>query len=401
MSEKQKSIIQHAANHLKNTFFSSRRLNRRRKDGMFASQNRDSSAVNYLPDNNHSEVLRLKENLKENIELYQRSLSAFHKFRDCCAMVQATQDLKELSDLLISLTRKLEIDAIRLVLCHEIYADYLPDEIDTLTNIDIQKIIQDLQIKPDRKSASGKLINLQNNISESSKLLPDFQIDFPEGSAIIFPLQDKFFPEKIIGFLTFYDLDEDRFSGEIATDFIDHFAQIFAWSLAGLRDHEKLVRESTTDHLTGCHNRTYFTKHAPRIIDFATRKNLSVALLFIDLDGFKKVNDKLGHQCGDLILVEVGRKIQSQVRNYDIFVRLGGDEFIILMPDTDQNTATKLADRIGREIKAIDISEVCKNSTPLKISASTGTAMYSSGDSLEELVRRADKNMYLAKNSRK
>ncbi len=123
--------------------------------------------------------------------------------------------------------------------------------------------------------------------------------------------------------------------------------------------------------------------------------------MFIDLDGFKKINDKLGHQCGDLILVEVGRKIQSQVRNYDIFVRLGGDEFIILMPDTDQQTATVLADRIGREIQAIDISEICNNSTSLKISASTGIAMYSSGDCLDELIRRADQDMYLAKNSQK
>ncbi|MFP4398932.1 MAG: diguanylate cyclase [Desulfonatronovibrio sp.] len=384
-----------------NVFFRSRRPNRHRKNKISQIRNQDTSDENFSPDSNNKEVVRLKKKLRENIELYQQSLAAFHKFRDCCTMVQAIQDLKQIPDLLISLTRKLNIDAIRLVLCQEIYTDYIPSEIDTLANTDIQRIINTLQIKAGRKSASGKLIDLKNNIPDSSELLPVPQNDSSGGSAIIFPLQDKFSPEKTIGFLTLYDLDEKRFSGKIATDFIDHFAQIFAWSLAGLRDHEKLVRESTRDHLTGCHNRTYFTKHAPRIIDFAIRKNLSVALLFIDLDGFKKVNDKLGHQCGDLILVEVGRKIQSQVRNYDIFVRLGGDEFIILMPDTDQQTATVLADRIGREIQAIDISGICKNSTSLKISASTGIAMYSSGDCLDELIRRADQDMYLAKNSQK
>ncbi|NCC05807.1 MAG: GGDEF domain-containing protein, partial [Proteobacteria bacterium] len=152
------------------------------------------------------------------------------------------------------------------------------------------------------------------------------------------------------------------------------------------------------DALTGVNNRTYLERHAGRILDFTARKNLPVHLLFIDLNGFKAVNDTLGHEAGDAILVEVARSIKAMIRKYDIFVRLGGDEFVILLPDTDKDMTRTFVTRLRRTLADIDVSRVCALDTDLRISASVGAALHQPPQSLESLIKAADLHMYEDKN---
>lgn len=151
------------------------------------------------------------------------------------------------------------------------------------------------------------------------------------------------------------------------------------------------------DSLTGINNRTYLERHAPRILDFAVRKNLPVHLLFIDLNGFKAINDTLGHEAGDAILIAVGQTIQAMVRKYDICVRLGGDEFVIMLPDTDETKAWSFVTRLGQALANINVGEICGLATNLRISASVGLARHEPGQPLEDLIRAADLRMFQEK----
>jgi two-component system, cell cycle response regulator len=154
-------------------------------------------------------------------------------------------------------------------------------------------------VQPIMNTMSG----MRHTPSDIRSFLPESWDRNQDGSVCIFFLADKYHPETVIGLLCLADRNPERFHADMATDFIEYFADSFAWTLVTLREHEKLIRENTLDQLTGCHNRTYLCKHAPRILDFAQRKDFPVALLFIDLDKFKAINDTMGHSCGDLVLV--------------------------------------------------------------------------------------------------
>jgi diguanylate cyclase (GGDEF)-like protein len=119
-----------------------------------------------------------------------------------------------------------------------------------------------------------------------------------------------------------------------------------------------------------------------------------VHLLFIDLNGFKAVNDTLGHEAGDLVLVGVAQAIRAMVRKYDIFVRMGGDEFVILLPDTDRDMAAIFTQRLRQTLAGIDVSALSGLATELSISASVGVSRHQPGQSLDDLIRSADLRMY-------
>ncbi len=160
-------------------------------------------------------------------------------------------------------------------------------------------------------------------------------------------------------------------------------------SLAIVDHHSKaaLRWEATHDPLTTLHNRAGFGAQV-------TMSNATSALLFIDLDDFKPINDRLGHEAGDAVLVEVGRRIVSAVRPIDRVARLGGDEFAVLCPDlADERTAVGIARRV------IDVVSrpISIGGEPVTVGASIGVAMGSGLADRSTLIRRADEAMYRAK----
>lgn len=347
-------------------------------------------------------VRTLQSRLERTLELYQRNLSVFHKFKFCASEIQAMTSLDQLPMLLDTLRDRLGVQDIHLVLAQEEYAEFLPDPIPTWPQLSLRRVLREMGLTDSfRHPLLGTYADLLIQAPSVRELLHSPRNQDCFGSVCIFPLWDKYQPDNLIGFLTLTDGNPQRYTGGMATDFIEFFADLFSWSLVTLREHEKLQWESTLDHLTGCHNRTYLMKHAPRILEFAQRKKFPVALLFIDLDGFKMVNDTLGHACGDQILIAVAQRVQSIVRDYDIFIRLGGDEFLLLLPDVTQTTAQRTANRIQSELHTLTISRICSMETQLTVAASIGLAMYHPGESLQEFMQRADTNMYRAKASTK
>jgi diguanylate cyclase (GGDEF)-like protein len=160
-----------------------------------------------------------------------------------------------------------------------------------------------------------------------------------------------------------------------------------------------LVELSTTDPLTGLANRRRFSEALSAEVERSQRYGHGFALIMIDLDGFKPINDRWGHAAGDLVLKAVAGALTVAVRANDLPARLGGDEFIILSPETSAEGARTLADKLTLAIAALRVQAV---NAELTVGASVGVALFpDQGRTAGELLARADAAMYADKSSRK
>ena len=146
------------------------------------------------------------------------------------------------------------------------------------------------------------------------------------------------------------------------------------------------------DPLTGLKNRRYFAHNFHDECARSHRRNERLSLLFIDIDHFKKINDKYGHHIGDVTLRELGTYLILKCRPYDTPVRWGGEEFLILLRSTDEEGAVLFAERIRA-----GVAQGISKEIPFTFTISVGLAEHQTGDTLEELVNRADQALYHAK----
>ena len=157
----------------------------------------------------------------------------------------------------------------------------------------------------------------------------------------------------------------------------------------------KQLRElSLTDELTDVNNKRAFTDHAKREMSTAQRTKTELALLFIDINDFKLLNDTLGHQAGDDLLVNVAQQLRTTARETDVVCRIGGDEFCVLLPNTGYATARKLAERFA---------DLMHEEAGVPVGASVGIAATgpTSFCTVEELLKASDESMYRAKQRNK
>jgi diguanylate cyclase (GGDEF)-like protein len=159
-----------------------------------------------------------------------------------------------------------------------------------------------------------------------------------------------------------------------------------------LQEHRRLLHhQATHDALTGLANRALFYDTVSAT--GTTAGEVRPTVLLIDLDGFKQVNDTLGHAAGDALLVEVGRRLLAAVRQADLVARLGGDEFAVLLPDAAGTEAAEVAERILTTLRA----PVETQGSNAYVGASIGIAAHFDGDDAQRLIQRADFAMYEAK----
>jgi len=162
---------------------------------------------------------------------------------------------------------------------------------------------------------------------------------------------------------------------------------------------EKIAHLAHHDFLTGLPNRAYFAEILQHSIALGARSHNKLAVMFLDLDGFKKINDTLGHEAGDLLLQGVAQRLQATVRQSDVVARIGGDEFILLL---EHIAGPENAAAVAQKIIANLTPEFDLNGTPGRVGASIGIALYPQhGEGAEELLRRADEAMYQSKQSGK
>lgn len=157
----------------------------------------------------------------------------------------------------------------------------------------------------------------------------------------------------------------------------------------------KLERLATTDELTLTHNRRHFMELAEALVNQAHRRESPLSLAMIDIDHFKAINDEFGHLSGDKALSEFARIMKENIRGFDVFSRLGGEEFALLMVDTEEISARQIMERLN---KVVAESNIIADEKQFPVTFSTGiSGLTDKTDTMESLLYRADHALYVAK----
>jgi len=167
-----------------------------------------------------------------------------------------------------------------------------------------------------------------------------------------------------------------------------------------LRHNVQLSLEmAITDQLTGLHNRRYMSRHLDTLLSSAKKNDRPMAFVIMDIDFFKQVNDSYGHDIGDEVLKEFANRINANVRGLDLACRYGGEEFVVVMPDTDLAFACNIAERLRQSIETTPV-KISRAPGALNITISIGIAKTEGeGDTADALLHRADQALYRAKRS--
>ena len=161
------------------------------------------------------------------------------------------------------------------------------------------------------------------------------------------------------------------------------------------RQEQKITEIASCDALTGIYNLRFFNEQVKQEISRAKRDSLPLSIICFDLDYFKKINDQYGHPAGDIVLRKISGRVKQITRGNDIFARVGGEEFCILLPNCGLDNAKTNAERIrfGIESLKINITDV----GTLKTTVSIGVASWKSGETFSHFYKRVDEKLYLAK----
>jgi len=165
-----------------------------------------------------------------------------------------------------------------------------------------------------------------------------------------------------------------------------------------LRDNvQHSIEMAVTDALTGLHNRRYMETHIGMLAEQASNRGKSLALMMLDIDFFKSVNDTYGHDAGDDVLREFAMRIRKSIRGIDLACRYGGEEFVIVMPETDMHIAGMVAERLRRAVAAEPFA-IDKGTRQIQVTISIGlAALERKGEPVADVLKRADLALYRAK----
>ena len=305
----------------------------------------------------------------------------------------------DLHDLLRQLTlgmqRSFGLDRVHLLLldpCH-VLRDLLSDQADHQPprQVELCHGIDDFAARIGRL----RTVWLGEWIAERHR--PLFRADLG-GSVAVLPLVQA---DGVSGCLCMQSRDPARFQAGLETDFIGNLAHIAAVCLENAVNRERLRLVGFTDSLTGLYNRRHLEHRLTQELARAQRHTQPLACLFIDADHFKAINDAFGHPAGDRVLAALARRLTGRLRASDIATRYGGEEFAVLLPHTDIDSACHLAEAIRQAIAAEPVP--LGNGEQVHVTVSIGVAAYCpqrppwQGCAGQHLLAHADRAVYQAK----
>lgn len=213
-------------------------------------------------------------------------------------------------------------------------------------------------------------------------------------SVICVPLRSKL---RVLGVIQLVNVDMEHFGHE-EQFFLQALCDYASIAIENARSVEKIQELTITDDCTGLYNARHLYKTLETEVYRSARFGYEFSVLFIDLDHFKQVNDTHGHLIGSKLLAEIGYLIMAQLRLIDYAFRYGGDEFVVLLPQTGKDSATVVARRLRDSMRS---SCYCKEEgLNLNVRASMGLATYPhDAKSPHDIIRQADEMMYMVKNS--
>jgi len=194
-----------------------------------------------------------------------------------------------------------------------------------------------------------------------------------------------------IGWLGLFSRDPEVRFGDDDVRRLEELAERVAPAIENARRFREARQLADLDSLTGLHNRRYFYETLAREVDRAQRYQRRLSLVIVDVDGFKEINDRIGHLAGDAVLAEIADRILQVVRSADIPCRVGGDEFAVIVPEAEVGQARQLVGRIQRAVSAQPIARAGR------VRVSAGVADIQPNDSPTILFERGDESLYEAK----
>src|SRR6267142_1716457 len=213
-------------------------------------------------------------------------------------------------------------------------------------------------------------------------------------SIICVPLRSKL---RVLGVIQLVNVSMENFTDQ-ESFFLQSICDYAAIAIENARSVEKIQELTITDDCTGLYNARHLYKTLETEVYRSARYGYEFTVLFLDLDHFKRVNDTHGHLVGSKLLAEVGYFIKSHLRLIDFAFRYGGDEFVILLPQTSKEAALIVARRLLEQMRVLQFLKQEKLNLPVR--ASLGLATYpEDAKSAHEIIRQADEMMYAVKNS--
>lgn len=211
-------------------------------------------------------------------------------------------------------------------------------------------------------------------------------------SLILIPIQSR---EKIIGFLGFDQITPNKSWRMDDPELLRVLANILADAIGKIENEKEIHNRAYYDNLTGLPNRVLFHERLEKSITVAKAGGDSLGVIFVDLDGFKEVNDTMGHDWGDHLLSHIGRRLSDRLRNCDSMARFGGDEFLILVSQLNHKSELLM---VASQLMSVFHQPVSLGEQEFHISGSGGIAIFpDDGETAQELIKHADLAMYDAK----
>lgn len=194
-----------------------------------------------------------------------------------------------------------------------------------------------------------------------------------------------------IGWLGVFSRDPEVRFGDEDVGRLEELAERVAPAIENARRFREARQQADLDSLTRLHNRRYFYETLGREVDRAQRYQRRLSLVIVDVDGFKEINDRIGHLAGDAVLAEIADRIRQVVRSADIPCRVGGDEFAVIVPEVEVGQARQLVGRIQQAVSARPIARAGR------VHVSAGVADLQANDSPTSMFERGDESLYAAK----
>jgi diguanylate cyclase (GGDEF)-like protein len=204
--------------------------------------------------------------------------------------------------------------------------------------------------------------------------------------------------ERVVGVLNLADKTAGESFSREDIALIELFGQLVGASIGNIRLFEKIQRQATMDGLTGLMNHKTFYEALERELWRSRRHGGTISLVMADIDNLKRINDSYGHRAGDKVIKEISQRIRECIRQVDLAARYGGDEFAIILPNTELQAALIVCDRI---VETVSRNPVLWQRIQIPLSISVGVGQYSGDTNPEDITSRSDQALYSAKQSGK
>src|SRR5205809_984922 len=324
-----------------------------------------------------------------------------------------TQELSIFHDVAKALTSSLDLDSILQTIMEKM-AEYFRPDTWSLLMVDESK--SELYFAIAVGTASEALKNVRLKVGEGiaghvakygeKLIVPDVRADgrfakriddvtqWETESIICVPLKSRL---RVLGVIQLVNVDMQHF-GDQESFFLQSLCDYAAIAIENARAVEKIQELTITDDCTGLYNARHLYKTLETEVYRSSRFGYEFSVVFIDLDHFKQVNDTHGHLIGSRLLSEIGYRIKACLRLIDYAFRYGGDEFVVVLPQTSKEQGVVVAKRLRETIRSMPFE--MEGNVSLTIKASIGLATYpEDAKSAHEIIRQADEMMYMVKNN--